>query len=96
MFHPDGVVGVERTKPLKQVSAAIVGLSPSSLCPHLQASSAGSRRRGWKSWLGEVHEPGILPRHRSYLLVPQFLLHRGVVVVVVVLLILAEVGGVNL
>lgn len=52
VFHPDGVVGVERTKPLKQVSAVIVGLSPSSLSPHLPASSAGSRRPGLEALVG--------------------------------------------
>lgn len=73
VFHPDGGVGVEGTKQLKQVSSRTVS---SSLCPHLRARSAGNCRSGLEGCLGEVQQPRIFLRHRhTYLWVPSFLLY---------------------
>lgn len=62
VFHSDGGVGVERTKPLKQVSAPTAGLSRPSLCSHLPASSVGSRRSGLGELVGGGAPASYLPR----------------------------------
>lgn len=75
VFHSDGGVGVERTKPLKQVSAPTAGLSRPSLCSHLPASSVGSRRSGLGELVGGGAPALYLPRASHFSLGASVPLH---------------------